>query len=350
MKKTLNINLGGQVFTIDEDAYQLLNRYLDDLKLHFRKNIGYEEIMQDIEYRMSELFCEKNRLGYQIITIEMVETTINQVGKPEELGSEEENETHSPQSETNNTFEEKQCKKRLYRNIDDQILGGVSSGIAAYIGCDPVWIRLLFFILLFFWGITAGVYILLWIIVPAAKTTAQKLEMQGKCVTIDNIGKSVTQDHERTDFNKEKSNSSLKEIAQTIMTIIGTLLKIAAICIIFIIAIPLFIAAIVLMVVSFIISILGTSILPLSFLPFNLSDTLLPDFNPFLVGLSALSVSVLFIIPIGVIIYLLIGSVRKLKPINNNIKWSLLIIWIISLFATLVLAVQWLRIFSMFMY
>ena len=85
MKKTLTVNLGGTVFHIDEDAYQLLDKYLANLRIHFRKEEGSEEIMNDFEMRISELFNERVRLGYEVITIEHVEEVIKRMGKPEEL-------------------------------------------------------------------------------------------------------------------------------------------------------------------------------------------------------------------------------------------------------------------------
>ena len=85
MKKTLTVNLGGTVFHIDEDAYQLLDKYLANLRIHFRKEEGSEEIMNDFEMRISELFNERVRLGYEVITIEHVEEVIKRMGMPEEL-------------------------------------------------------------------------------------------------------------------------------------------------------------------------------------------------------------------------------------------------------------------------
>ena len=85
MKKTLTVNLGGTVFHIDEDAYQLLDKYLSNLRIHFRKEEGSEEIMNDFEMRISELFGERIRLGHEVITIEHVEEVINRMGKPEEI-------------------------------------------------------------------------------------------------------------------------------------------------------------------------------------------------------------------------------------------------------------------------
>lgn len=85
MKKTLTINLGGSVFHIDEDAYQLLDKYLSNLRIHFKKEEGSDEIMNDFELRISELFSERIRLGYQVISIDLVEEVIKRMGKPEEI-------------------------------------------------------------------------------------------------------------------------------------------------------------------------------------------------------------------------------------------------------------------------
>ena len=89
MKKTVTANLGGSVFHIDEDAYQLLDKYLSNLRIHFQKEEGSEEIMNDFEMRFAELFNERIRLGYEVITIEQVEDVIKRMGKPEEIFEEE---------------------------------------------------------------------------------------------------------------------------------------------------------------------------------------------------------------------------------------------------------------------
>ncbi|MDD6210008.1 MAG: PspC domain-containing protein [Bacteroidales bacterium] len=355
MKKTLSINLGGQVYQIDEDAYQLLDKYLNDLKIHFRKEAGYEEIIQDIEYRMSELFGEKIRLGYQVITLEIVEATINRVGKLEDLSEEEEKE-YQPEE---NNLKEEQTKKRLYRDPDDKVLGGVASGIAMYLGWDPVWVRLLFFALMFFWGITAAVYILLWIIVPPAKTAAQKLEMQGKRITIDSIGETVTKnfghisDTVKDGLKSQKENSFFKDFTQIIVQIIGTLFKIAMVFLGVVITIPLFLIAFLLFfcIIGVIWGLFGGGISMLSMLPFHSSllEFIPGTFSPTLIGFTALSAGVTLIIPIGVIIYMLIDSFRKFKPVNKIVKWTLWIVWIISLIATITFSMQWAQSFSFLM-
>ena len=133
MKKTLTVNLGGTVFHIDEDAYRLLDNYLCNLKLHFRSQKGAEEIVDDIENRISELFLEKINAGSQVITLTDVEEIITRVGKPEDFGTETEDEeekvdsTNSGNAKTSYTYT---SHRRLYRNPDDKILGGELSGLA----------------------------------------------------------------------------------------------------------------------------------------------------------------------------------------------------------------------------
>lgn len=129
MKKTLTINLGGTVFHIDEDAYELLDKYLFNLRIHFKHEEGSEEIMDDFEMRISELLNERIRLGYGVITITEIENVIKRMGSPEELfeGSAEENKQQAEQSAyPNGTFT--YTHKRLFRNPDDKILGGVAGG------------------------------------------------------------------------------------------------------------------------------------------------------------------------------------------------------------------------------
>ena len=135
MKKTLTVNLGGTVFNIDEDAYRLLDNYLNNLKLHFRKHSSAEEIVDDIELRISELFAEKLQTGAQVITITDVEEVIARMGKPEDMDTDTE-----PSSDENTKTT---GHRRFFRNPDDKVLGGVASGIAAYLGWDVVPLRLL---------------------------------------------------------------------------------------------------------------------------------------------------------------------------------------------------------------
>ena len=174
MKKTVNINLGGIIFHIDEDAYASLQNYLESIKKHYSKEEGCEEIASDIESRIAELIQEKS---IQIISVSDVEKLISIMGKPESYEDNEEEEEAT--KETSGATEAKKAKRRIYRNTDNEIIGGVCSGIATYFNIDPVIIRLLFVLGLFMGG-GVLVYIILWAIIPEAKTTTEKLQMKGE--------------------------------------------------------------------------------------------------------------------------------------------------------------------------
>jgi len=190
MNKTLTINLSGIVFHIDENAYDAFNAYLDSIRRHFASSEGKDEIMQDIEARIAEMFQQRVGENKQVITLRDVEEVTAAMGKPEQFGDEEaaaasEKETPLPGA-----------KRRLFRNPDEETIGGVCSGIAAYFGIDPVWLRLAFVLGIFLGGFTFMLYIILWIVMPEAKTTTDKLMMRGEQVTISNIEKNVKEEFE----------------------------------------------------------------------------------------------------------------------------------------------------------
>lgn len=199
MNKVHNINLGGYAFTIDEDAYASLKRYLKSIRNHFSSSEGYEDIMSDIELRLAELFREhmQNR---EIVTMKEVRTAIDIMGTPEDFG------IADPQAETGHEDREKQNEKRsagedipkyktgkrLFRDPDNKIFGGVCAGISAYFGIsDPIWLRILFIILFLSGGSGILVYLILWLIMPVAQTAKERLSMRGEPINVDNIARTV---------------------------------------------------------------------------------------------------------------------------------------------------------------
>ena len=128
MKKTLTINLGGTVYHIDEDAYHLLDNYLTNLRIHFCREEGAEEIVHDIELRISELFTDRLNEGKQVITIEDVEEIIARMGKPEDLSDEESGEASGSEKQKGTTM------RRLFRDPDNKVLGGCLYGMGCYLG------------------------------------------------------------------------------------------------------------------------------------------------------------------------------------------------------------------------
>lgn len=196
MKITVSINLGGYSFNIDEDAYSELKRYLKNLELHFAGEESSLEILSDIETRMAELFRTKLTTYKQVITIADVNQVISVLGTPEDISD---NDSTSARDKFSSPG-----YHRMYRDPDHRLIGGVCSGIGAYWNIDPLIIRIVFVALTLAGGIGAMVYLILYIVLPEAKTTAQKIEMKGEPVNIHNITESV-----KKEFNEVRKNMKL---------------------------------------------------------------------------------------------------------------------------------------------
>ncbi|WP_124979970.1 PspC domain-containing protein [Nonlabens xiamenensis] len=186
MNKTININLAGLFFHIDEDAYQRLQRYLAAVRRSFAGTSGAEEIMGDIESRIAELFLEKRANEQQVISINHVEEVISIMGQPEDYEVDEE--IFEDQPNYKRAYKQPR-NKQLFRDTQNGYVGGVSSGLGYYFGIEAVWVRVIWVILVF---LSAGwivpIYVLIWILAPDAVTTNQRLTMMGKEVNISNIG------------------------------------------------------------------------------------------------------------------------------------------------------------------
>ena len=214
MNKTLTINISGIIFNIEEDAYETLRNYLSNIKRHFQNEEGCDEIVADIEARLSELLKAKTNAGKQVLLNTDVEEVIGVMGKPEDFGettssNENKKETHSNESHYDNK------RRRVFRDPDSKVLGGVCSGIANYFDTDPIWIRLALVIMFFGFGSGFLLYIILWIIIPEAKTTAEKLEMRGEPVDVNTISKTIKDEAENfKNRAKDFGNNMQNEFAR----------------------------------------------------------------------------------------------------------------------------------------
>lgn len=190
MKKTLNIHLGKQLFTIEEDAYESLQSYLKRLEKSFVNEEGVSDIMEDIEMRFAELL--KDYLGplSQVVTLIEVNRAIESLGEPEDIQDEETAQSAQNSSKTNTSYEQNSGPKRMFRDTDNGMLGGVASGLAEYLNIDPVIVRAALVIFLFL-GFGFLLYIILWAIIPAAKSPSDRLQMKGKPVNIDTLKEEV---------------------------------------------------------------------------------------------------------------------------------------------------------------
>lgn len=206
MKKTLSINIRGIVFNIDEDAYQLLNDYLSDINRHYKNQPGHEDIMSDIENRITELFLAKLNDKKQVINITDVEEIVLVLGRPTDFEQELDEDIPSY------THTEKRGPKRLFRDPDNRMVGGVCSGLGAYFSIDPVWFRLAFVFAVLLGGSGILVYLILWIILPSARTASERLEMRGEPINIDNIEKAVKEEMKDV---KEKFGEFADQAKQT---------------------------------------------------------------------------------------------------------------------------------------
>jgi len=188
MKITVSINLGGYSFNIDEDAYSELKRYLKSLELHFAGEESSSEILSDIETRIAELFRARLSAYKQVITMDDVRYAISVLGTPEDI-SEEEGTSAREKFSTPGYH-------RMYRDPDRRIIGGVCAGMGAYWSIDPWIVRVIFLIITMMGGLGILIYLILYIVLPEAKTTSQKIEMKGDPVNIHNIKESVKNEFE----------------------------------------------------------------------------------------------------------------------------------------------------------
>lgn len=196
MKITLSINLGGWSFNIDEDAYAELKMYLKNLELHFAGEESSAEILADIESRMSELLRSRITSYKQVITMDDVRYVTSVMGTPEDI-SEDEDPTRKEKFSSPGYH-------RIYRDPDKRIIGGVCAGMGAYWQIDPWIIRVIFLALIVAGGIGLLIYLILYIVLPEARTTAQKIEMKGNPVNIHNITEAV-----KKEFDSVRKNMKL---------------------------------------------------------------------------------------------------------------------------------------------
>ena len=367
MNKTVNINLAGIFFHIDEDAYLKLQRYLEAIKRSFTDSQGREEIISDIEARISELFTERMKTERQVIGNKEVEEVIAIMGQPEDYLVDDEIFEDEPSSKTKNTYRSSSSKK-LYRDTDNSYIGGVSAGLAHYFGIDAIWIRLIWILLVFGAGTGVFLYILLWILVPEAKTTAEKLTMTGEAVNISNIEKkirdgfdSVSENVKNIDFQKHADKlkegfehasdnisdsvkriptNKIKDNSKSFFDGLGNLIK--SVFKIFAKIIGLFIV---------LATIAGTVALTIGLIIGSFFNSNVHFLDNDLMELSTTSgmsfevlsilIFIVSVIPLIFLFYLgLKILVSNLKPLSNIAKFTLLGLWLLSLIGLITISIN----------
>ncbi len=338
MNQTVTINISGIVFHIEVDAYEELKNYLNKIKSYFNNSQEREEIMADIEARIAELFNEKISDVNQVILMKDVQEVVEVMGKPEQYLSEEDEEERVEQE--SKTYYSSSGKK-FFRNPDERVLGGVCSGIAAYFGFDTIWMRLFFVMTTLFLGFGPALYIILWIVIPEAKTASDKLQMRGEPINVDNIGKKVEEEAEKVNekiknIDSNKIGNSVESffagLGNVLMAIFNGLSKVIGVVLL---VVGLFLGIWFLIGLfddSLIFSYTSTGISVIEAREFfELIFSSQDQFNIFLIALI-----VVVAIPI---VGLILGGIKMLFKINTNtgLGISLAILWFIGLFTTITL-------------
>ncbi|EGV44401.1 PspC domain-containing protein [Bizionia argentinensis JUB59] len=363
MNKTVNINLAGIFFHIDEDAYLKLQRYLEAIKRSFTDSQGRSEIISDIEARIAELFSERIKHDKHVIGNKEVDEVITIMGQPEDYLVDDDIFEDEPKSQHQR---KEGASKKLFRDTENSYIGGVSAGFAHYFGIDALWIRLLWILLIFGAGTGIFLYILLWILIPEAKTTADKLTMKGEPVNISNIEKKIKDGFDNVsgvaknvgdslsgtaksvsdsvsgaakNVNFQKHGNSIKSSSQNFFDAIGEIF------IFFFKIIAKFIGVI--LIITGASAIIG---LLVGFLTVGLTDVIsIPGFE--LINAANTSntpiwlVSMLAFFAIGIpfffIFYLgLKILINNLKSIGNIAKFTLLGIWLLSIISLTIIGIK----------
>jgi phage shock protein PspC (stress-responsive transcriptional regulator) len=207
MNKTVNINIGGLFFNVDENAFQKLSRYFDAIKRSLSNAGGQEEIMKDIEMRVAELLQEKQLSDKHVVNLADVDAVVAVMGQPEDYRiDDEETGTAGSTSSFSNTI-----SKKLYRDKDNGLIGGVCTGLGHYFGVDAIWIKIALLIAVFAgFGTGILIYIILWAVTPNANTTSEKIKMTGDPVTITNIEKKFREEYDSVSEKLKNANENVK--------------------------------------------------------------------------------------------------------------------------------------------
>ncbi len=308
MKKTLTINLSGVVWTINDDAYLLLKNYLDELEASFSSD-DEKEILCDIEARISELFAERLGKRRNVVEAADVEYVISVLGRVSDFS----------EADTAANNSDKKHSRRFYRDPDNKIVGGVAAGLAAYFGWNLTAMRVIFVVLgVLFFQYTLPIYLIVWLVTSEAKTSAQKLEMYGDDVTVDNIKNIKTRLEENMpDASKVQSLGArtvrlLGQVFKWCVIILGGFIGIcvASTCILSILAL--------------LIALVAFIALPAEF----------PELMTPWTMLLYVSLLLFCLLPLIGSIWLIVRLLSKKSSTKNRswLAWSMFVVWIISIF------------------
>lgn len=346
MNKTVNINIGGLFFNVDENAFQKLSRYFDAIKRSLSNSSGKDEIMKDIEMRVAELLQEKQVSEKHAVTLTEVDQVIQVMGQPEDYRIDDEETTTN-----SGTSFSKTISKKLYRDKDNGLIGGVCTGLGHYFGVDAIWIKIALLIAVFAgFGTGILIYIILWAVTPNANTTSEKIAMTGEPVNLTNIEKKFREEYDSVSEKLKNANENVKaefdhvsekfksselgqkfnsntnksgNLGDVIISIFKAFAKVIGAFIVMIASICLVAFCITGIIMMF------SSTMPDNFVLNHISTPIGLETPLWIQG-------ILFVLVFGIPFFflLILGLkllVTNLKSIGNVVKYSLLALWIIAL-------------------
>ena len=361
MKKNISINICGTIYAIDEDAYQLLENYLQSMKNYFRNEEGGDEIADDIEHRVAELLWEYKEKGMTAVNIETIKEIINKVGNPADIDDSAHTEANNAfTSETNNNdgqgkenffssfgdetsvfgkIKKNISSRRFYRNADNKMLGGICSGLADYFGVGDVtiWRLCILILAIVCCGFSVNlsflpdilyflisfpiplIYLFIWIVVPEAKTPEDRLRMQGRDINPENIREQVVSDSEGKKTERMTTENKASGCLKTLL-----------ICFALLLMLPLLIAFIAVLIAIFVACLFvfgGVSVVAGIFPEIvDLAEPITACGPALWVGLIAALLAVG--IPINAFIRLFKSNTKPLSPYKVT---GILFIWLLSI-------------------
>jgi phage shock protein PspC (stress-responsive transcriptional regulator) len=330
MNKIITVNIGGRAIKIEENAHQILEKYLNKIESSFNQSENGAEILEDIEARVSDLLQEKLDQGAGFITPEAVQEVIDRMGDPADIEDEEAGEAE-PAKKANTRH------RKLYRDPDDRMVGGVCAGLGKYFNISPTIMRIGLLVSLFFFGFGLIPYLILWAIIPKANTAAQKLEMEGINPTIDNIADSIRKEAGEV-ADSLRNSGSIGNFIQKSIEILAQVVKVVLKVVVVIFLVALCLGAIAL----FVGLILGMGSLSFAALSIDL-DSIFQVHDNSLISYS-MRIALFFILatPIVGIILLLVRITRntpRLRAVNIGL-WSLWGVSIIYFVGSLIYTIR----------
>lgn len=335
MKKNITVNIFGSLYRMDEDAYAMLNAYIANMRDYFSRQPDGKEIADDIEGRAAELMSELSASGIEAISIEHVDDIVRRIGNPEELICEDAPEDSDVcETQDAGAEEEAPAKRRLYRNTDHKVIAGVCSGAGCYFGINPLWIRLLFIILLIpSFGIAAVIYILCWVCIPPATTAADRLRMKGEPINISNLCNEFL-NSTRDIINRGGDLAGGNDFTRTALTFFkwtcyASGIMLAGFC--------------ALILIGAIISLICAVSAPWGDMRELMGDNnpiiMILDSNPiWLIATGCASVLVLLILTLHAIVHFTLHMTGKVRPMSRQLRLACVSVWILALTVFLMVA------------